>query len=93
VFGCAWNPLNACELITACQDGLVRLYDYSNDVTMPLKTFEGHQAKIYNVIFSPVLKGIFASAGDDRAIRIWKADGGPTSTAICGGENIKNSHT
>ena len=39
------------------------------------------------------LKNIFASAGDDRAVRVWKSDGPPTPTAICGGENIKNSHT
>lgn len=92
VFGCAWNPFNAREFITACQDGLVRLFDNSGD-GKPLKTFEGHVAKIYAIVFSPVLKNIFATAGDDRAIRIWQSDGAPTATAICGGENIKNSHT
>ena len=31
VFGCAWNPHNALEFITGCQDGLIRLFDFSND--------------------------------------------------------------
>ena len=62
---------NAHEFITACQDGLIRLFDFSNATTQALKTFEGHTAKIYNVIYSLVLRNIFASAGDDRTIRIW----------------------
>ena len=33
VFGCAWNPMNAHEFITACQDGLIRLFDISNAAT------------------------------------------------------------
>lgn len=76
-FGCAWNPFNANEFITACQDGIVRLYDSScgDDNGQPQKTFEGHTKKIYNVVYSPSLPGIAASGSDDKTICIWRTDG------------------
>ena len=60
---------------------------------MPSKTFAGHNSKVYNVIYSPVLPNIVASGSDDRAIMIWRTDGDSSPMARCGGEGVKNSHT
>ena len=79
--------------MTACNDRLVALYDKSTPGLNPVKTFEGHTAKIYNVVYSPILQSIVASGSDDNTIRIWRTDGDCTPMSICGGEGVKNSHT
>ena len=93
VFGCSWNPFNENEFVTACNNRLIGLYDMSNQGSNPLKTFEGHTAKIYNVIFSPMLKNVIASGSDDKTIRIWRTDGDCSPMSVCGGDGVKNSHT
>lgn len=87
VFGCSWDPIgsNPLEFITASEDGLVRLFNFGEETTMPKKTFEGHQAKVYNVIYSPVLPNIVASGSDDKSIRIWRLDQDSAPMAVCGG--------
>ncbi len=65
VFGCSWSPKNAQEFVTASQDGILRMFNIVQDLTQPIKTFEGHTAKIYNVIHSPILPNIMASGSDD----------------------------
>lgn len=85
--------MKANEFITGCQDGLLRLFDFQQDTLSPVKTFEGHTAKIYNAIFSTALSNIVATGSDDRTIRIWRTDGETTPMAVCGGTNVKNSHS
>ena len=92
-FGCCWNPMNANEFVTASEDGLVRLFDFSREENQPVKTFEGHTKKIYSVLYSPNLRNFIASCGDDRTIRIWRTDGDSNPVSICGGEGVSKSHT
>ena len=93
VYGCSWSPINANEFVTACQDGILRMFNFAADHTVPIKTFEGHTLKIFNVIHSTILPTIMASASDDKSICIWRTDGDSTPMSICGGANVKNSHT
>ena len=74
VYGCCWNPTKTGEFLSACEDGLLRMFDFGADHTNPVKTFEGHTKKIYNVSYSPILPNIAASGSDDRSIRIWRTD-------------------
>ena len=62
------------EFVTACEDKLLRLFDFSISETNPVKSFEGHTSKIYNIVYSPVLPNIVASGSDDKTIRIWRID-------------------
>ena len=71
----------------------MRLFDFSYDTLSPVKTFEGHTGKIYNAIFSTALQNIVATGSDDRTIRIWRTVGEATPMAVCGGVNVKNSHS
>ena len=92
-FGCSWNPTRVNEFLTACEDGLLRVFDFAADTVNPVKTLEGHTRKIYNIVFSPVIPNLCASGSDDRTIRIWRTDEGSSPVAVCGGEGVKNSHT
>lgn len=93
-YGCQWNPSKQNEFITACEDGLLRVFDFSIDSTNPVKTLEGHTRKVYNVVFSPILPNVCASGSDDRTIRIWRTDQSESPMmAVCGGEGVKNSHS
>lgn len=74
VYGCQWNPTKQNEFITACEDGMIRVFDFSINSTNPVKTLEGHTRKVYNVVFSPILPNVCASGSDDRTIRIWRTD-------------------
>ncbi len=92
VYGCAWNPMKQNEFVTACEDKLLRLFDFSISETVPVKSFEGHTAKIYNIVYSPVLPNIVASGSDDKTIRIWRIDQSSSPISICGGEGVDDSH-
>ena len=92
VYGCAWNPMQKNEFVTACEDKILRLFDFSIESNMPVKTFEGHTAKIYNVAYSPVLLNIVATGSDDKTIRVWRTDQSSSAISVCGGEGVKSSH-
>lgn len=81
VFGCAWSPRDSTIFMTGNKDGRVRIYDYSNIADGPIRTFEGHTKRVYNVIFNANLPNLIASGSDDRTIRIWDLNQ-TTSTSI-----------
>ena len=75
VFGCCWSPSNANLFLTGSKDAKVRLFDIRNDPANPVKVFSGHEAKVYNVLYNPLMPKIAVSGSDDLSIRVWDTDG------------------
>ena len=43
----------------------------SFDASKPIAVLEGHSARVFNVVWHPVLPGVLASGSDDKTIRVW----------------------
>ncbi|KAI0403925.1 WD repeat domain-containing protein [Xylaria palmicola] len=66
----AWSELNENQLLVACGDGSVKLFDLNvND--FPVMNFHEHKRETYSVAWSPVTKDTFASSSWDGTIKIW----------------------
>ncbi|KAI0529865.1 WD repeat domain-containing protein [Xylaria digitata] len=71
----AWSEINENQLLVACGDGSIKLYDVNvND--FPVMNFHEHKREVYSVAWSPVTKDTFASSSWDGTIKIWS----PTRT-------------
>lgn len=72
-FGSAWDPFYSEEtpyLAVGCGNGNVYVW---NSITGKLAfKLSKHDAKIFNVTWSPLRRGILASGSDDRTIIVWK---------------------
>lgn len=66
----AVNPVNNNLILTAGEEGVVRLWDARN-YSKKLYNFEGHEKKVLNVQWSPKTPTIFASGGQDGKVKIW----------------------
>ena len=55
-------------IVTGCEDRCVRVFylpTANNSSSQALKTFTGHEAKVFNVRWSPLRDGILCSGSDD----------------------------
>lgn len=69
IFSLDLCPQNDFLILSAAQDGKIRLWDlrYSSS---PLLNFEQHTQSVVRVIWHPTLSGIFASCSSDKSIMI-----------------------
>ncbi|KAI0388773.1 WD repeat domain-containing protein [Xylariaceae sp. FL0594] len=66
----AWSEINENQLLTACGDGSVKLYDVNvND--FPIMNFHEHKREVYSVAWSPVTKDTFLSSSWDGTVKLW----------------------
>ncbi len=73
VFGVNFSPTAANYLCVGSQDGAVRIFDYH--LRSPLVCImRGHSARVFNVMFSPVIPGLIASSSDDKNIHVWRVN-------------------
>ncbi|GBG24710.1 WD repeat-containing protein 17 [Hondaea fermentalgiana] len=81
-FGCAWAPFYSDKnpwLATGCGNGVVYVW---NAMTAKVGfKLTKHEAKIFNVTWSPLRTGVLASGSDDRTIIVWKLPLNETSGA------------
>ncbi|KAH8160079.1 hypothetical protein CIB48_g8168 [Xylaria polymorpha] len=66
----AWSEINENQLLAACGDGSIKLYDVNVD-EFPVMNFHEHKREAYAVAWSPVTKDTFASSSWDGTIKIW----------------------
>ncbi|KAI0421182.1 WD repeat domain-containing protein [Xylaria grammica] len=71
----AWSEINENQLLAACGDGSIKLYDV-NANEFPIMNFHEHKREAYSVAWSPVTKDTFASSSWDGTVKIWS----PTRT-------------
>lgn len=70
-FGCDFCPSNKHLLATGCQDGTVRLWDLDANPRAPRAELRGHSARVFHVLWSPLLPDYLCSGSDDRTIGVW----------------------
>ncbi|CAJ2513653.1 Uu.00g017720.m01.CDS01 [Anthostomella pinea] len=66
----AWSEINENQLLVACGDGSVKLYDIKVN-EFPVMNFHEHKRETFSVAWSPVTKDTFASSSWDGTIKIW----------------------
>ncbi|KAK7997181.1 hypothetical protein PG989_005221 [Apiospora arundinis] len=66
----AWSEINENQLLAACGDGSIKLYDV-NVPQFPVMNFHEHKRETFSVAWSPVTKDTFASSSWDGTIKIW----------------------
>ncbi|RWA05043.1 hypothetical protein EKO27_g10061 [Xylaria grammica] len=57
----AWSEINENQLLAACGDGSIKLYDVNTN-EFPIMNFHEHKREAYSVAWSPVTKDTFASS-------------------------------
>ncbi|KAK7750361.1 peroxisomal targeting signal 2 receptor [Diatrype stigma] len=67
----AWSEINENQLLVACGDGSVKLYDVGVASEFPVMNFHEHKREAFSVAWSPVTKDTFASSSWDGTVKIW----------------------
>ena len=71
VLDCCWSECNANQLISACGDGSLKLWDLSLPGTRPLIAFKEHLKEVHAVSWNLVNKDSFLSASWDGQVKHW----------------------
>ena len=85
VLDLAWNPFND-QIIASCsEDGSIKIWEIpegglSENLTMPLLTFDYHQKRCISVQWHPVANNVLMSVSQDPSIVIWNLEDG---SAVC----------
>lgn len=91
-----FNPFNDQQILTSCDDALIRLWDFpaeglKEDLVEPLAVMRGHGRKVGLVAFNPAAAYICASASFDYTVKVWSVEtataaysiGPLTETCLC----------
>jgi periodic tryptophan protein 1 len=66
-----WNPFDGNLFLVSTSDGLVQLFNCSNDKDKPLFTLNGHSGECTAISWNSKLPQIFASGGVDGVVKVW----------------------
>lgn len=72
----AWSEINERQLVAACGDGSIKLFDIGVAQAFPVMNFHEHKRETFAVSWNPVTKDSFVSSSWDGTIKIWS----PTRT-------------
>jgi len=71
VLDCCWSECNGNQLISACGDGSVKLWDLSLQVNRPFVAFREHTKEVHGLSWNLVDKHSFLSASWDSTVKLW----------------------
>lgn len=79
VYDIRWSPYNDNLIASACDDGLVRLWNITDERGVepnhsPVQTIQGHQKRVGGLAWHPSADNILASSSYDNTIRLWNAE-------------------
>ncbi|PHH88222.1 hypothetical protein CDD83_7813 [Cordyceps sp. RAO-2017] len=70
LYDLAWSEINENQLVVACGDGSLKLFDLGlND--FPIMNFHEHKRETFSVCWNPVTKDTFVSSSWDGTVKIW----------------------
>ncbi|CAI6089912.1 unnamed protein product [Clonostachys chloroleuca] len=70
LYDLAWSEINENQLVVACGDGSIKLFDLGvND--FPVMNFHEHKRETFAVCWNPVTKDSFVSSSWDGTVKIW----------------------
>ena len=79
-FDVAWSEINENQLLVACGDGSLKLFDLSVD-NFPVMNFHEHKREALSVSWSPVTKDSFLTSSWDSTVRLLTLWGGGAANA------------
>ncbi|PHH65341.1 hypothetical protein CDD81_2753 [Ophiocordyceps australis] len=70
LYDLAWSEINENQLVVACGDGSLKLFDLAvND--FPVMNFHEHKREAFSACWSPIAKDTFLSSSWDGTVKIW----------------------
>ncbi|ROW16563.1 hypothetical protein VPNG_01653 [Cytospora leucostoma] len=70
LYDVAWSELNENQILAACGDGSIKLFDLGVD-TYPVMNYHEHNRETFSVFWNQTAKDTFASSSWDGTVKIW----------------------
>ncbi|EAQ88073.1 hypothetical protein CHGG_04692 [Chaetomium globosum CBS 148.51] len=71
LYDLAWSEINENQLVVACGDGSLKLFDLTAPGDFPVMNFNEHNREAFSVCWNPIAKDSFISSSWDGTIKIW----------------------
>ena len=69
LYDLAWSEINENQLIVACGDGSIKLFDLGVD-KFPVMNYHEHKRETFAVCWNPITKDTFLSSSWDGTVKI-----------------------
>lgn len=69
LYDTAWSEIHENQIVVACGDGSVKLFDISLE-NYPVQSWQEHNREVYSVSWNLVSKDTFASSSWDGTIKV-----------------------
>jgi len=69
VFDVAWNEGNENQVLAACGDGSVKIFDLA--YPQPISNIAAHSSEVFSVHSNYQMSNLIASGSYDKAVRVW----------------------
>ncbi|KAK3688510.1 peroxisome biogenesis factor 7 [Podospora appendiculata] len=70
LYDLAWSEINENQLVVACGDGSLKMFDLGVD-QFPIMNFHEHRRETFSVCWNPCTKDTFLSSSWDGTVKIW----------------------
>ncbi|POS81258.1 hypothetical protein DHEL01_v200358 [Diaporthe helianthi] len=70
LYDLAWSEINENQLLAACGDGSIKLFDLGVD-TYPVMNYHEHKRETFSVFWNQTTKDTFVSSSWDGTVKIW----------------------